>query len=85
MDDTILIEALNKCLDKFAFYEKSHLLKQTTESDEKALVNRNMQIMISDALEKYKASKSQCDHRYIITKIVGYDTLKICVECGKEF
>ncbi len=58
MSEEILKEALNKCYEKFKYYEKCHLDKNTQESYEKALVNKDMQNMIKEALEKYDKEKS---------------------------
>lgn len=82
MNVNILKEALVRCSEKFAYYEKCHLVKDPLDIDQKAIVNRRMQIMISDALEKYEESAIECDHEVKMT--VSKDNI-ICTDCNKKF
>ena len=85
MNVNILKEALVKCSEKFAYYEKCHLVKDPLDVDQKALVNRRMQIMICDALEKYEESAIECDHEVKMTVSKDNETIIKCIDCNKEF
>lgn len=73
MSEEILKEALRKCYDKFAYYEKCHLEKNTQESYEKALVNKDMQNMIKEALEKYDEKTIIEKEHYKNTRRISHD------------
>ena len=47
-----LLEALDKCADKFEHYEQLHRLKSTSEGDEKADRNREMADLCRTAIAK---------------------------------